>query len=95
MDIEQLKLIIDALNNAGEYSFWLALVWLGSDYFNTFLTFAGLMIATFLTYKAIMMGIASSITHSGVQELSGTIVHDSQSANKAIEIVRNKVKGNY
>lgn len=56
MDIEQLKLILETVNAAGEGAYTIALLWLFKSYFET-LAFAGVVIYALKVFNKLIRSI--------------------------------------
>ena len=72
MDIEQLKLILEAVSAASEGAFWIAIIYLGTDIFETVLWFCFGIAFLYAFHKLIM----TMSGHAGIAELAKKITND-------------------
>ena len=95
MDIEQLKLILETLEAAGEGAFWIALLWIGKGYFlgtlfaAVFITFVG------LGYKLIKRNIDACTDEAqfrGIVEDAANLSRGSYTDSYIIEAFHQKFK---
>lgn len=70
MDIEQLKLVIDMLSNAGEGVFWIAILWIAKGYFIGMLV-AGTIITSLFLVLGVVKKTCNDSARKAVEQISG------------------------
>ena len=71
MDVEQLQIIVDAMQQAGEGAFWIAVLWLGQGYLAIFLWFATALLTAYTVYRVALLITKATIVYDAVRsELS-------------------------
>ena len=81
MDIEQLKLILDVVSQAGEGAFWVALFWLGKGYF---------VPLVWLTLFIILIRFGRYVVLDGNKRLKLA-----KEAKRALDTVQNEMNANF
>ena len=71
MDIEQLKLVIAMLSNAGEGIFLITILWIGKDYFVTLVVSITILVALFLLFR-FAIKLNTDCARKAVEQISGT-----------------------